>query len=83
MIDIMTVILSLCGVGRILTYQRYGAHYDIIAALAAWLLMVGGFGLAMWLLGGGESGLLLLFIVLLIVWLVFKNKGNVAKLIKR
>ena len=83
MIDIMTVIVSLCGVGRILTYQRHGAHYDVIAAFAAWLLMVGGFGLAMWLLSGGQSCLLLLLIVVVLVGMIFKNKGNIARLIKR
>lgn len=83
MIDIMTVIVSLCGVGRILTYQRHGAHYDVIAAFAAWLLMVGGFGLAMWLLSGGNADIVLFVFVAVLTGMIFKNKGNIARLIKR
>ena len=83
MIDIMTILVSLCGVGRILTYQRNGADYDLVSSVFAYLLMVGGFGLAVWLFGNGESCLLLFIGVSLIVYLIFKNHGNIARLIKR
>lgn len=78
MIETFTIITSLLGVARIVTYKRNGADYHLMVSVWAYCLMVMLFTTAVLTIKTGEACGEWTLLIMIIVGILFKRKGNVS-----